>query len=98
MVFKFVPPYVTLYLNDFWRYETPTSISPKAIDRKFLKLKFEHKNAKNLIFPQTFNMQALGYTAYIETLDPVLPKANEPIGIDGCQGLSYPSLQIIRSY
>lgn len=37
-------------------------------------------------------------TAYIETVDRFLPKANEPIGIDGCQGLSYPSLQIIRSY
>ena len=49
-----------------------------------------------LNFSQMFNIRALGYTAHIETLFHSLPNSNKHIGIDGFQGLSYPSLQIIH--
>ena len=49
-----------------------------------------------LNFKQIFNIRALGYTAQIEMVFHFLPNSNKHIDIDGFQGLSYPSLQIIH--
>ena len=48
-----------------------------------------------LNFSQMFNMQALGYMAHIEMVFHFLPNSDKHIGINGYQGLSYPSLQVI---
>ena len=67
---------------------------------KFTQQKFECKNQKNKRFIKLFtNVQyarALGYAAHIEIIFHFFPNSNKHIGIDGYQGLSYPSLQIIH--
>ena len=67
-----------------------------------LSLRNKNLNAKikeiNVLlnFSQMFNMWALGYNAHIEMVFHFLPNSNKHIGINGYQGLSYLSLQIIH--
>ena len=68
----------------------------------FLSLHSKNLNTKikkiNVLlnFSQMFNIQALGYMAHIETVFRFLLNSNKHIRINGYQGLSYPSLQIIH--
>ena len=62
-----------------------------SLRSKNLNVKIKERNVL-LNFSQMFNMQALGYTAHIETVFHFLPNSNKHIEIDGHQGLSYPSI------
>ena len=67
------------------------------LKKMFLSLRSKNLNTKikeiNILlnFLQMSNMRALGYTAHIETVFHFLRNLNKYIGIDGYQGLSYPS-------
>ena len=67
---------------------------------KFTQQKFERKNQRNKHFNKIFtNVQYASpwiHGTHQKTVFQFLPNSNNHIGIDGYQGLGYPSLQIIH--